>query len=384
MVEILHSIATIVGKLVAKSTFGQLVRWKLERFYFCYERYFPATFFAGGFAFDVATLDRIDHWITLLQQGVFLVMIGSLLTYEARFDVRRLPFPDWFERHKGYYESLMHFLFGGLLSAYTIFYFKSSSLLNSAIFMILLAALLLLNEHSALRKRGLPVKFLLFSLCTTSFFTYLVPIFWRSIGVASFTVSICLSLLTVSLFLKAITRNVRVSLRTAKHLLAPALSVQLLFSGLYFLGALPPVPLSIQYIGIFHDVQRKGDRFLLYHENPFWRVWHRGDQEFRARENDRIYGYARIFSPTNFADEVSIRWLYRAPSGAWLTSDLIRVRITGGRREGFRGYTYKRNYSAGHWQMRVETRDGRELGRIYFEVREDLREGERSFQVIES
>ena len=67
-----------------------------------------------------------------------------------------------------------------------------------------------------------------------------------------------------------------------------------------------------------------------------------------------------------------------------MTSDRIRIDITGGRQEGFRGYTYKQNYASGEWQMRVETQDGRELGRIYFEVREDRRQGTRSFERIES
>ncbi len=384
MVEILHSIATMMGKLAARSSLGQLIRWKLERFHAAYEPWFPPTFFAGGFAFDVATLSRIDHWVSLLQQGVFLLMIGSLLTFEARFNVRGLPFPDWFERHKGYYESLMHFLFGGLLSAYTIFYFKSSSLVNSAVFLLLLAGLLVLNEHSVFRRQGMPVKFLLFSLCTASFFTYLVPIFWRSIDVSSFSISMCLSLLTICVFLKAITSNLHLSLRTARHLLAPALGVQILFSGLYYLGALPPVPLSIEYMGIFHDVERRGDSFHLYHENPFWRFWHNGDQDFRAREDDRLYGYARVFSPTNFADRIFVRWLHETAAGEWTTSDLIPIEISGGRREGFRGYTYKENYDFGRWQMRVETDDGRELGRIYFEVQPDRRDGERSFRAIES
>jgi hypothetical protein len=384
MVELLHSIATLIGKIVAQSSVGRLLRWRVERFYSSYEAYLPATSFVGGFAFDVATVSRIDHWVTLLQQAVFLLLIGSLLTFEARFDVRGLPFPDWFQKHKGYYESLMHFLFGGLLSAYTIFYFKSASLINSAVFMILLAGLLVLNEHSIFRRQGLPVKFLLFSLCTASFFVYLVPILWRSIGVPSFVVSMCLSLLTISLFLKAITSNVHLSLRTARHLLAPAISIQILFSALYYFGALPPVPLSIEYIGIFHDVERRGDSFRLYHETPAWKFWHRGDQDFYARENDRIYGYARIFSPTNFSDDVFIRWLHKTPAGEWMTSDLIRMSISGGRREGFRGYTYKQNYQDGQWQMRVETLDGRELGRIYFEVRRDRRTGDRRFRTIES
>lgn len=384
MVEVLHSVATLLGKLFANFTLGHLARAKLRRLQSAYEPYLPATFLAGGFTFDVVTLGRIDHWVTLLQQGVFLLLIGGLLTFEARFDVRGLPLPRWFERRRSYCESLVHFLFGGLLSAYTIFYFKSASSLSSALFLLLLVALLVLNERPMLRRRGLSVKFLLFSLCVASFFTYLVPILWRSIGVVTFTVSICLSLLVTCLFLELITRKVQLPLRSAGHLLAPALAVQILFSGLYYMGALPPVPLSIQYMGIFHEVERHGDAFLLYHENPFWRFWHNGDQLFHARDGDRIYGYARIFSPTNFADAVFVRWLHESSPGEWITSDRIRVEITGGRDEGFRGYTYKQNYDTGEWQMRVETEDGRELGRIYFTVQEDLRQGKRSFRPIES
>ena len=302
----------------------------------------------------------------------------------ARNCARGVSWPARFERYRGYHESLVHFLFGGLLSAYTIFYFKSSSLINSAVFMLVLVGLLVLNERPFFRSRGVSVKFLLFSLCTASFFTYLVPILSGSIGLSTFTVAICLSLLTTSLFLKAIMPNVDRLLRPTRHLLAPALSVQILFSGLYYLGALPPVPLSVQYIGIFHEVERRGDAFLLYHENPSWRFWHNGDQVFRARDDDRIYGYARIFSPTRFDDEVFVRWLNETAPGEWATSDRIRIHITGGREEGFRGYTYKENYTTGHWQMRVETQDGRELGRIYFEVQEDPRVGKRSFRLIES
>ena len=384
MVELLHSIGTMLAKTAAKSTLGQLLGSRLRRFHAQYEAYLPATFFSGGFAFDVATLGRIDHWVTILQQGVFLLMIGSLLTFEARFDVRGLPLPAWFEKHKGYYESLMHFLFGGLLSAYTIFYFKSSSLLSSALFLLLLVALLILNEQPFFRRRGLPVKFLLFSLCVASFFTYLVPILWRSIDVYTFAVSIASSCLVTSLFLKAITQGVQLPLRSAKHLLAPALTVQLLFSLFYFGGALPPVPLSVQYMGIFHEIEREGDRYLLSHENPAWRFWHNGDQVFRAREGDRIYGYARIFSPTHFSDRIFVRWLFEGAPGEWRTSDRIRIDIVGGRQEGFRGYTVKQNYEIGNWQMRMETEDGRELGRIYFRVQEDRRSGKRSFRSIES
>ncbi|MNT64341.1 hypothetical protein D3C72_2022330 [compost metagenome] len=44
------------------------------------------------------------------------------------------------------------------------------------------------------------------------------------------------------------------------------------------------------------------------------------------------------------------------------------MRITGGRKNGYRGFSTKANYTAGEWRISVETTDGREIGRIYFEV----------------
>jgi hypothetical protein len=44
------------------------------------------------------------------------------------------------------------------------------------------------------------------------------------------------------------------------------------------------------------------------------------------------------------------------------------IRITGGRAEGFRGYGFKTKYSPGEWKVQIETTDGREIGRVYFDV----------------
>ena len=42
--------------------------------------------------------------------------------------------------------------------------------------------------------------------------------------------------------------------------------------------------------------------------------------------------------------------------------------ITGGRDKGFRGYAFKSNYSSGKWRVLVETKGGREIGRINFKI----------------
>jgi hypothetical protein len=48
--------------------------------------------------------------------------------------------------------------------------------------------------------------------------------------------------------------------------------------------------------------------------------------------------------------------------------DSIPIRIVGGREQGFRGYGLKSNYQPGEWKVQVETTDGREIGRVYFDL----------------
>ena len=59
--------------------------------------------------------------------------------------------------------------------------------------------------------------------------------------------------------------------------------IQAILVGAYFLGAIPPVPLSLQYIGIYHEVvppsaQAAGTTtYELKHQRPWWKPWQHGD-----------------------------------------------------------------------------------------------------------
>jgi hypothetical protein len=80
--------------------------------------------------------------------------------------------------------------------------------------------------------------------------------------------------------------------------------------------------------------------------------------------------FFRIVSPARFADQVQLRWYWRAGGvvGGWALQDTIPIAIVGGRAQGFRGYGVKANHQPGDWKVQVETTDGREIGRIYFEL----------------
>lgn len=332
-----------------------------------YERFLPAAFFIFGLVFDIATTDRIDHWLTLIQQAVYLAIIGTLLIFEVLETRGPLSLPQWLQKAWTYRDEATHFLFGSLLSTFVIFYFKSASILNSFLFLFVIASLLVLNELERFKSMGLLIRFALYSLCLISYFAYLVPILVGFVGLIPFVLAFSLSAGVLLGFYKLLlAKNVARTL-LLQRIIKPAAAVQGIVLLLYVFQLIPPVPVSLKYIGIYHQIEKQSGRFALHYERPWWKFWQNGAQTFFARPGDRIYCFAQIFSPTGFKDQVKVRWLYKDKSG-WRSWDAIPLDISGGRQEGFRGFTFKQNYQPGEWRVKIETTDGREIGRIGFEV----------------
>ncbi|MBI3564837.1 MAG: DUF2914 domain-containing protein, partial [Elusimicrobia bacterium] len=156
-----------------------------------------------------------------------------------------------------------------------------------------------------------------------------------------------------------------------RHLIIPYACVALGFAGLYFAKIIPPVPLSLSEIGVYHEVRRDGDAFVLTRTRSKWRFWERGDQTFLARPGDKAYCYVSVFSPTRFSERLQVRWLYKDPVDGWGEADAIPLAIVGGRDGGWRGFTVKAKWKPGRWRVRVETSDRRELGRVDLTVAPD-------------
>jgi hypothetical protein len=131
------------------------------------------------------------------------------------------------------------------------------------------------------------------------------------------------------------------------------------------------VPLSLQHVGIYHSVERVASGYQVTYARSKWRFWEAGDQTFVARPGDRIFCFFRIFSPAGFHDSVRVRWMYKDPRNGWQRRDAVPVAITGGREQGFRGFAFKANYQPGDWQVRIETANELEIGRIYLTVEAD-------------
>jgi hypothetical protein len=166
--------------------------------------------------------------------------------------------------------------------------------------------------------------------------------------------------------------------RARNQILVPFGLVLVGFLAFYLVKLIPPVPLSIPFIGVYHSVEKTEEVYRLSHERPVWRFWQHGDQEFLAQPGDKVYVFFRVFSPTRFSDQVLMRWYWK--ERGWTLQDSIPIKIVGGREQGFRGYGFKSKYQPGEWKVQIETTDGREIGRVYFNL-EIAPEAPRSFGI---
>jgi DUF2914 family protein len=300
------------------------------------------------------------------------------------FFVPEEPTPEGLSPAKRFYYrhriALLSFFLGTLLNVYTLVFFKSSSLLVSFSFMLVMVALLFANEFGPFKRLGLAFKFALLSLCGLSFSATVVPVVFGQVGTAIFLASMAVACVPMAGLAAWIGRHTPERQSAVRNqMLVPFGLMLILFLGAYLLRVIPPVPLSVPFIGVYHSVERTPDGYRLSHERPAWIFWRNGDQHFRAQPGDRVYVFFRVFSPASFADEVRMRWFHREAQG-WALQDTIPIKIVGGRAEGFRGYGFKSKYQPGAWKVQIETNDEREIGRVYFDL-EPVPASPRSFVV---
>jgi len=330
-------------------------------------------FFTAGFIFDAFMVRRIDETPILIQQGLYLLVSGVLLATLVAWQHRapRLPrLLGWLPRWAA---PVLHFMLGTLMNAYALFYVKSGSGFSAVLFFVVISMLLLVNELPVVRRLGPVVLYGLYSFCLTSYFAYLYPVLIGRIRWWMFILAVATSVVPLALvagFHDTWTHDRR---QVVRHALAPALGVQALLLVLYAFRLIPPVPLSLMEIGIYHGVARASDGSyrVTYEKPPWYRFWASDDRNYRGRSGERVYGFFRVFAPRGFHDEIRVAWFYREPGRGWTAAGDVPIAVTGGREGGFAGFAYKQNWRPGDWRLTVETFDGREIGRRTFSVRAD-------------
>jgi hypothetical protein len=328
--------------------------------------------------YDTLTLTRIDRLQDNLLLLIYLLLLGILIVLTGRLGIEPppdreqlatlSPFARWVLRTRPYYPMAIQFLLGGLFSAYAIFYSRSATLTGTAVFFALLVALLIGNEFLRDRLSNLRLVVSLYALVCFAFFTFFLPVMTGFMNATVFLAGAGLSGAVTLRVVQLIYRgNPDRSRHEAVWVTAPALALIGLLVGFYFLNWIPPVPLSLKFGGMYHEVKKADDRFELSYARKWYEIWKRSDSVFPADEP--IYCFTAVFAPVALNTTVYHHWYFRSDGNKPFThADKIPLKISGGREGGYRAYTFKQRLHPGDWRIDVESEDGRIIGRVSITV----------------
>lgn len=340
--------------------------------------FMPAVFFLSGVTYDTLTLTRIDRLQDNLLLLIYLLLLGILIVLTGRLGIepppdreqlaQLSPFVRWVLQSRPYYPMASQFLLGGLFSAYAIFYSRSATLTGTAVFFALLILLLVGNEFLRDRLSNLRLLVSLYALVCFGFFTFFLPVVTGHMNLLVFLAGAGLSAAVTFRVVQLVYRdNPDRSRREAVGVTAPAFALIGVLVGFYFLNWIPPVPLSMKFGGMYREVQKQGDQFLLTFDRPWYQVWKRSQNPFPADEP--IYCFTAVFAPVALNTTVYHHWYFRTDNSKPFThADKIPIKIAGGREGGYRAYTFKQRLDPGEWRVDVEAEDGRIIGQVTVRV----------------
>lgn len=276
---------------------------------------------------------------------------------------------EWSAEWRQRFSWAVQFCFGSLFSALVVCYFKSSGSLASFILVILLAILLVGNEFLQKKYESFGVSLAFLSLLGTMFMNFTLPHLVHRIGFIWFFLSTLLSL-AVCVFIWKVSR------RSKKVLIAP-IGISVCLVAAYLMNWVPPVPLVLKHQLVCQNFDKTdyscdvdAPSFLQIIGLKAPSVHHLPDQE--------IYVLASVYAPAELKAAIEYRWYFQNPvTGKYSLTDKIssgRMVINGGREDGFRSFSRKKNVPAGRYRVEIAFKDGAVIGSQSFDVFDEARD----------
>jgi hypothetical protein len=337
-----------------------------------YERHISAVSMIAGFAFDNYFFGRIDHPAT--QFVLFAYIWGAIGAIVLVHFMETRADPDsWLRKFHPLIVAAPQFAFGGLWSAFLIFYGRSAVFSASWPFLVVMAGIFIGNEVFKKYHSRLVFTCTLLFFALYSYTIFVVPIFTGTMGQRMFLLSGAIATIGFVLVIAALTViGPQRIMQSWKGIAAGALGVLLLLNASYFTNILPPLPLALSYAGVYHSVTRDGGVYRAVGEaRPLLtRISLPGAEPVvHVNPGDSLYLYSAVFAPIKLQTKILHIWQrYDDTANQWRTQAVVSYPITGGREGGYRGFSIKSLPAKGHWRVNIETADGRIVGRVAFAV----------------
>jgi hypothetical protein len=219
-------------------------------------KHWLTTAFLLGFATDLILLNRVDDTfdnLILLMYAV-LASVSLLLFYVGVAERWGARVSAWLLRLT---PPVMQYSFGGMLSGMLIFYGRSGDLLVSAPYLILIVSVMIANEVIKKRSDRLVYNLAVYFIGLFSYLVLVVPVLIGEMGPVVFVGSGWLALVVIYLLYILLAKIIPHFLRLeSRKIVFTIFGLYALFNGLYFTNVIPPIPLSLTELSIYHQVER--------------------------------------------------------------------------------------------------------------------------------
>ena len=351
----------MIRKYFPKST-EELILW--------YERYVAPGSLLAGFIADNFLFRAIDLWTTTITIGLYLACavfgIFALNLVETGRVRNTLVL-----RFAPFLPVVVQFAFGGMFSGFFVLYSESATLAVSWASVAILALLLVANERFRLRYRLFSFQVSVLFIAILGFLIFLVPLILKRIGPEIFLISSLASLILIALYINLVRRAIpELVQENLGKLIRTIGTIFLVFNALYFINAIPPLPLALKEAGVYHRIERvDGEYKLLYEPLPWYREHLPLRRVFHRSPSEPLYVFSAIFAPSGLSTTLYHEWQnYDPTEDEWSTVSTVKFRVVGGRDGGYRSFSMTSNPLSGKWRVNVLTEHGQVVGRISFTV----------------
>ncbi|HWH07319.1 MAG TPA: DUF2914 domain-containing protein [Candidatus Paceibacterota bacterium] len=335
------------------------------------ERHLSSLFFLSGFIGDIIAFTLLDVSIVNLVFAVYLGLAALAIL------VSHYLFSHYRDRGGRAVRTLslllplfVQYAVGAILSGSLIFYTKSADVFVSWPFLVVLAIVFFGNEVFRNYREHLAFQTMLFFFGLYAYAIFALPLLLGRLGPQVFIFSTISAGLLMAAFLLVLYRVGQNRFRESfRAIVAGSATIVVAINIAYVTGLIPPLPLALKEASVHHQVTRVDGGYKLLHEpqKPWWEFY--TPTTVHHVEGTPLSVYSAVYAPVRFSAAVVHVWeWFDESSGKWVEKSRVSFPVSGGREDGYRGYSEKSNPEPGKWRVSIRTPEGQTIGRTSFIV----------------
>jgi hypothetical protein len=341
---------------------------ELKKLYEKYERILIPGMLVVGLLVDFVTFRSIELETAFVLLVGHVVLAGLTMTFISFHDSRKLGHGKLLRYIRLAAPLVLQFSFGALLSASFIFYWFGGTFAVSWPFILVVAALMISNETFRDYYLNPIIQIGVYTFLLFTVIAVIVPFIAKSIEPWTFLLAGIITTVMVVIYVQFLSVSLKSILFQRKYILYAVVSVIIFVNVLYILNVIPPAPLSVRHVDVYHSVNRMSDGYhLVSEEYSFFEKLIPG-KTIHATAGQTITVFSSIFAPKDVHMITLHKWeKYDEDKRKWMNKGEFSFSLIGGRDAGYRGYTNKA-VSPGKWRVRIKTLQGQTIGQVKFNV----------------